>query len=106
MLDAFLFLPIPRFLAPQRGVLIATRLNKPQEILVRDVPALDRKFSNVLRMCLEFVIPPELFARFILQPKVTLPAGISTNRDLCRAVPELAAIGPRIFLSVGSLCNI
>src|SRR5579859_693534 len=63
MLHAFLFLPRPRLVTPQRAVFIPFRLNKAQIILVRYIAAVDRKSRNFDRMCFQFVVPAEFITR-------------------------------------------
>src|SRR5579859_7574088 len=63
MLHAFLFLPRPRLVTPQRAVFIPFRLNKAQIILVRYIAAIDRKSRNFDRMCFQFVVPAEFITR-------------------------------------------
>src|SRR5713226_7874183 len=59
MLDAFLRLPGPGFVTPKRTALVAARLHKPQEIVIRYVVVLDGEFVQRDFMRPEFVVPPE-----------------------------------------------
>src|SRR6266478_3529530 len=59
MLDAFFRFPVPGFLAPQRAVLVASRLDKAEKIVIRDVVILNRELVHLYFMSLKFVVPSE-----------------------------------------------
>src|SRR5712692_10852906 len=60
MLDAFLLLPGPGFLTPQRTVLVAPCLHEPQKIVIRYVVVLDGELVHRYFMRAKFVVPPEI----------------------------------------------
>src|SRR5208282_917859 len=66
---ALFFFPLPRFFAPQRGVLVSAGLNKTQEILIRDVATLDRESRHVHSMRMQLVVPAEFVSCFVFQPQ-------------------------------------
>src|SRR2546425_5304532 len=67
--DSFFFLPLPRFLRPQRAVIVAPSLDESQELAVGHVAGVDLKGAHVHFMRGELIVPTELVVVRALQPE-------------------------------------
>src|SRR5467141_491586 len=59
MLDAFLRLPRPGFLAPQRAVLVAASLHEPRKIVIRHIVVVYGELIHRDFVRVKLVVPPE-----------------------------------------------